>query len=205
MAERSLESMVRATVQPSPSFADQSIGRHVHFREKHLIEMIGTRHLAERPDFDPRRPHRHDEAGEAESSLRRWIGPGQEQTKVADPGPRRPDLLTGDLPPIGSCEGPGRNAGQVGPGVGLGEELAPDLLGAHDERKIASPLGVGAVASQDRRRHLQPYREDLGRDAEPCVLPGEGLLGPLGEALPAILLRPRQPRPTSFVRADAAT
>ena len=60
--------------------------------------------------------------------------------------------------------GPGREPGEVGAGVGLGEQLAPHLFAADDPREEARLLLVGAVPQEHRAdQHRVPPRAGTGR------------------------------------------
>ena len=56
-----------------------------------------------------------------------------------------------------------RAAGEVGAGAGLGEALAPDLLGREDLREVALLLLVGAVRDDRRPGHAEADHADVRR------------------------------------------
>ena len=66
-------------------------------------------------------------------------------------GAARPDLRPVDDVLVAIPDGPAGKAGQVGAGVGLGEQLAPHLLAAEDRRQVAGVL-LGGAGEEDRRR-----------------------------------------------------
>ena len=95
--------------------------------------------------------------------------------------------------------------GEVGPRLGLGEPLAPDLLAAEDRLEPALLLLVGAVGHDHRAAHHQA--EDVGR----CGGVGAGHLAredrllDQGRAAAAELLGPRDPGPAALVQLASAS
>ena len=98
---------------------------------------------------------------------------GQQRTPLRELRAGGPDLLTGDPPAAVDLGGLGGQAGQIGTGARLGEQLAPDHLAAEGRRQEALLLFVGA--ERDDRRddprgdaHLRALdsagRELLGDD-----------------------------------------
>ena len=59
----------------------------------------------------------------------------------------------------------GAQAGEVGAGAGLAEQLAPDLLAAQHRPEVALLLLVGAVHHDRRPEHALADAEDVGRRA----------------------------------------
>ena len=58
---------------------------------------------------------------------------------------------------------PRAHGGEVGAGVGLGEALAPDLLGGEDLREVRLLLLLGAVRHDRRPGHAEPDHADVRR------------------------------------------
>ena len=82
-------------------------------------------------------------------------------TRIAPPGVvghGGPHLLPVDDPLVAVPDRAGRERRQVGPGAGLAEELAPDLLARPQRAQEPLPLLVGAEHQDRRRRHSQPDR-----------------------------------------------
>ena len=66
-----------------------------------------------------------------------------------------------DDPFVAVLDGAGLQRGEVGAGLGLGEALAPDLLGGQDRLQVALLLLIGAVGDDHRAAHRQA--EHVGR------------------------------------------
>jgi hypothetical protein len=84
----------------------------------------------DRSNRDARRVHRTDEV--ADSLLRRaLVGRSREQdTPRREVGVTGPHLLPGDDPFVTVAFGASAERGQIAPGVGFAEELAPELFTA---------------------------------------------------------------------------
>ena len=123
------------------------------------------------------------------------IRPGHDEPERRDVGQRGPDLLPVEHPLLAVALGPGRQPGDVGPGAGLAEELAPDLLVGEEGPEVALLLlgrpvggdGRGAHAVADGVAHAG-HRSAAG--VEPRLRP---LLVPRREAEPAAAGREVQP------------
>ena len=90
---------------------------------------------------------------------------------VGDVGERGPHLLAVDDPLVAVAHGAGRQAGEVGAGAGLAEQLAPDLL-AGEQRPQAAALAARRVPWVDdrRRRHVRsPITVDGVRRGAPAA------------------------------------
>ena len=81
------------------------------------------------------------------------VGAGHEQPPPGGVGQGRPHLLAVDHPLVAVAHRPGGEPGHVGPGPGLAEELAPDLLAGEEGPEVALPLLVGPVGEDGGRRH----------------------------------------------------
>ena len=75
------------------------------------------------------------------------------QPERGDVGQRRPHLLAVEHPLVAVALGPGRQAGHVGAGAGLAEELAPDLLVREERPQVALLLLGRAVGDDGGRAH----------------------------------------------------
>ena len=77
-------------------------------------------------------------------------------------GVRRPHLLAVDHPFVAIEYGAGPQRHEIGPGVGLGEQLAPLLVGTDQGGQVALLLGFGAGREQrsDRQVHPDPERSE---------------------------------------------
>ena len=118
---------------------------------------------------DPVLLHVHQEVGEALVLGGVGVGAGDEHAPLRELGEGRPDLLPGDDPFVAVLDRAGLQRGEVGAGLGLGEALAPDLLGGEDRLQVALLLLVGAVGDDHRAAHRQA--EDVGRAAAPPGAP----------------------------------
>ena len=75
------------------------------------------------------------------------------QPEGRDVGQGGPDLLPVQHPLVAVALGPGRQAGHVGAGAGLAEELAPDLLVGEQRTQVALLLLGRPVRDDGRRAH----------------------------------------------------
>ena len=119
------------------------------------------------------------------------VGAGDEHAEVGDVGEGVPDLLTVDDPLVAVADRLRGEAGEVGTGARLGEQLAPDLLaGEHRTQEAFADL-VAAVGGDGRpgegheeRRRIRRLRAggteptldelvQVGPHAEPAEALGE--------------------------------
>ena len=128
------------------------------------------------------------------------VGAGDEHAPLRELGEGRPDLLPGDDPFVAVLDRARLQRGEVGAGLGLGEALAPDLLGGEDRLQVALLLLVGAVGDDDRAAHRQA--EDVGRARrlQARGLADEDRLLDHRRAAAAVLLRPGDPGPAGLVQ-----
>ena len=82
--------------------------------------------------------------------------------------------------------------GEVGAGTGLGEALAPDLIGVEDGLEPALLLRVGAVHHEGRRHHAEADGVHAGRGPGRDQLLGEDRLVRIRRAAAAVLGGPRE-------------
>src|SRR5581483_5040146 len=76
------------------------------------------------------------------------IGAGEEDAPASVVGPRGPDLLAVEHVVIAVAVGPRLQRRQVRAGVGLAEQLAPDLASVQQRRQPALLLLLGAAGEQ---------------------------------------------------------
>ena len=146
---------------PFPDRADPSRVGHPHVGEEHFVELGVPGDLHERPDLDTRRMHVEDEIGESAVLGLVRIGAGDEHPVPGGVGDARPHLLPVDHPFVAVADGLGREAGNVGTGAGLAEELAPDLLAGGDAAEVVVLLFFGAPCDDGGPAHPDP--DDVGR------------------------------------------
>ena len=132
------------------------------------------------------------------------VGARDEHAPLRLVGERRPHLLAGHDPVVAVAHGARLHRRQVGAGLGLGEALAPDLLGGEDRLQVALLLLLGAVRDDRRPAHGQAeHVGELGRPRAHDLLVEDRLLDQRGAAA-AVLLRPGEPRPAGLVQRRAA-
>ncbi len=129
MVVRSLDRVVIATRQPSPDVADPVGVGHPHVGQVDLVELGLAGHLAQRADLDPRRVHVEGEVGQAPCA---W-GPSGSVRATSIPRSAMWASVFQTFCPVITHSSPSRTArrgqaGQVGAGARLAEQLAPRLL-----------------------------------------------------------------------------
>src|SRR5690606_34880017 len=126
---------------------------------------------------------------------------GDEHAEVGHVAARGPDLLAVDDPLVAVLHRPGVQTGQVGPGPGLTEELAPGLLAGDDVAQVPLLLLLGAV-HDDRRpgqHEAEATRGRQGAEVDDRLLHPHAL-GP-AEALAVPLDRPGGDGPAGLAQA----
>ena len=83
--------------------------------------------------------------------------------------------------------------GEVGPRVGFGEELAPDLLAGENRPQEAPFLGLRPEVGDGRAGEILPDGVEPLRRSGPIALFAEDRPHPLVQPLPAVLAGPGQP------------
>src|SRR5437870_2375598 len=130
--------------------ADHVRARHAHGVEEDLAELGRAGQLAERADRDARALHVEDEVGEPAVLGRRRIGAREQDRPAGELRVARPHLLAGHDEAVAVGLGARPQRGQVAPGAGLAEELAPELVGGEDGREEATLLRLAAVRDEGR-------------------------------------------------------
>ena len=123
------------------------------------------------------------------------VGARDEHAPLRVLGAAGPDLLAGDDPVVAVADGAGLDRGQVRPGVGLGEPLAPDLLGGQDRVQITLALLLGPPRHDRRTGEQQPEHVRRQRRAGAAELLEEDRRLRQGRPAPAVLNRPVHGRP----------
>ena len=181
-------SVVLATAQPlflPPIIAvvgDAGVG------EEHLVEHRPAGHLLQRADVDAGLVHVDGEVADALVLRHVRVGAGDQHAQVGHLAAGRPHLLAVDDPLLAVLFGLGLQAGEVGAGAGLGEELAPGALAGDDRTDVLLDLLGRAVRGDGRCGEEQA---EPARRAERAVV-GDRLLHQHGVA----------PRQSLAVRAD---
>ncbi len=160
--------------------------------EVHLVELGLARHLAQRPGLHPGPVHVDDKVGQALVFGHIRIGAGQQQTPARLVRQAGPHLLPVDHPVVAVAHRAGGQPRQVRSGTGLGEQLAPDVLGG-GQRPQPLPLdllGLGVLAD-GRCRHAVTHRVEPERHR-----PAGALQDPVGDGLQAA----RHPEPAQPLR-----
>ncbi len=135
---------------PTVELADEMVCRHEHIVEEHLVELGLAGDLPQRAHLDTRLVEVDHEVGDAAVLGRVGIGPHEGDAPAGEAGVGGPDLLAPHQPAALGRFGDGAQRGEVGAGVGLAEELAPDLAGVEDRRQPAGLL-LRRAARQQRR------------------------------------------------------
>ncbi len=141
-----------AVVEP----ADEGRVRHPGVRHENFVEQGAARHLLEGTDVHPVLEHVEGEVRNALMLRHFRVGARQQHAEVGVLAARCPHLLPVDDPLVAVLHGTRLQAGQVGPGLGLAEELAPRLLPGDDVADVEVDLLLGAVRGDRRRRQEEP-------------------------------------------------
>ncbi len=99
--------------------------------------------------------HVHQEVGQALVLGHVGVGARDEHAPLGVLGAAGPHLLAGDDPVLAVLDRARFQRGEVRAGLGLGEALAPDLLGREDRRQVALLLLVAAPHHQRRAAEQQ--------------------------------------------------
>ena len=131
------------TFQPSLTSPTRWLSGTRASLEEDLVEVDLPGDMPERADLHTGHVHVDEEIGDPLTLGSVSIGPGQEHPEVGQVGPRVPHLLSGDHPLVAVTLGPGGQRCQIRTRPRLAEQLAPDLLVAHDgteERRRCSSV-----------------------------------------------------------------
>ena len=114
--------------------AEAHVIRHHGVVEKHLVELDVACDVAQRTDCNPGLVHRNEEHRNPFVLRHIRVGPGQQNSVRCFVGEAGPHLLPADPPLVGvaAADCAGAQAGEVGSGARLREQLAPHVLAAHD-------------------------------------------------------------------------
>src|SRR4051794_351898 len=172
--------------------ADDVLVRDPSLLDEELVELRLAGYLAQRPDLHRLLLHIHDEVGEALVLGGVEVGARDEHAPLRLVRERGPDLLPGHDPLAVRLHGLRLERREVGAGLGLGEALAPDLVGGEDRLEEALLLLLGAVRDHDRAAHHEAeHVRGHRRPRAHHLLVEERLLDQRGAAA-AVLLGPRQ-------------
>ncbi len=122
-----------------------------------LVELGLAGDLAQRPHLDALALHVEREVGHALVLGRVGVGAGDEHAVVGEVGQGVPHLLAIHDPLVAVTDRTGAEAGEVGAGARLAEELAPLLLAG--EHRAEEALLLGVVAVGDDRRAGEEHEE----------------------------------------------
>ena len=147
---RSLPRVTLASDHPWPRAPTRCPAGSRTSSRKTSLKVWVAGHVDERPHRDPGGVHGADEVGDALVLGGVGLGAGQQDPEVGQMGVGGPHLLTLHHPLVAVELGPGGQRGQVGPGAGLAEQLAPDLLAGQQREQVALLLLVGAGVDEGR-------------------------------------------------------
>ncbi len=170
-----------------------------------LVELGLAGDLAQRPDLDSGGVHVEGEVGQALVLGRLGVGAGHEHAAVGDVGERVPHLLAADHPLVAVAHRLGGQAGQVGAGAGLAEQLAPGVLAGEGAPQQALLDGLVAVGDDRGPRHGEAEEVAGTRvgGARRVDAPVDVPLGHRGEAEAAVALGEVDPGEPQVVLAAA--
>ena len=180
--------------------ADDVLVRDPGVLHEELVELGLAGDLAQRAHLDGVLLHVHEEVAEPLVLGRVGVGARHEHAPLGVVGQRRPHLLPGDEPVVAVAHRARLDRGEVRARAGLGEALAPDLLGREDRLQVAALLLVAAVGDDRRAAHGQA--QDVGgarRLGADELLVVDRLLDQR-RAAPAVLGRPRHAGPAPVVQ-----
>ena len=147
--------------------AEAEIVSDSYVGEEHLAERRAAAHLADRADLDTLGVHRKHECRHALVLGLVRIGARDQLTEMTELGARTPHLLPVDDPLVAVTDGAAGQAGEVGAGTRLAEQLARQNV-APQER--ADETGLLLVGSE----HVDCVRDQARRDPDQLV-PARGL------------------------------
>ena len=146
----------RAHVPAPVLLADQRVAGQLDVIEEELVEVVHVGHVDDGPTAHAGQREVEEEVGDALVLGHVLIGARQEDAVLRMMPLGRPRLLAVEQVVVALGLGLGLERGQVGAGVGLAEELAPDHLAAGDAGEVALLLLLGAVHHDRRPRQVHP-------------------------------------------------
>ena len=130
--------------------SEAKVVRNGRFGDEHLVEGRSAAHLSYGADFDAGMVERKHERRHAAVLDDIGIGARQEQAPVRELGPGAPHFLAVHYPPGAVANGATGEAGQVGPGARLAEQLAAQDLGGQQRSDEPGLLLRGAEVGDSR-------------------------------------------------------
>ena len=175
--------------------------RHPDLVEEDLVEPRLPGDLDQRSDGDAGALHVDEEERQPAVLGRRGIGADDQDAPVGVLREAGPDLLPGDRDLVAAHLAAGPDGRQVGPRVGLGEALTPDVLARQDTGQEAPLLFLGAAGDQCRTDEAESDRQvdAVGRFGARALLVEDELLDDRRPAT-AVLARPRDAGPSPPVQ-----
>ena len=191
-----------------PAVVDATDGvvvAHANVGEEHLVEHRAAGHLLQRADVDTGLVHVAHEVGDALVLGHVGIGASEQHAEVGDLRTRGPHLLAVDDPLVAVADRRRGEAGEVGTGAGLAEELAPRLAAGDGVADVALLLLVGAVHRDRGRREQRPeaHRRTERAELADGLLDADAVLA--GEPPPVPLGREVRGTPIPTCRAAPTT
>ena len=219
---------VHRDLPPIAALTEEVLLGHDDVVEEELAELRVAGDLGHGPQLDAGRAHVHDQHRDAAVRGHGLIGAGEHPAPARELAPGHPRLLSAEDEVVIALDGARAQRREVRPGLGLGEPLAPDLLGREDRRHVTAPLLVRAEAQQRWAEDVEPDDVDELRGAgsgellidddlfggRPATAPElarprasdvAGLVAarlPVAQDLHPVLQRPRQPRRVRALRSE---
>ena len=160
--------------------------------EEDLVEVGLAGDLAQRAHRHALGVHRDDEHRQALVLRHVGVRAGEEQAERRVLRVGRPHLLAREAPgAVGLPHRAGLDAGEVGARGGLGEQLAPHLVGGQHRPEVALLLVLRAVGDQRRPEHAHADDVEDAEHARAADLLVDDDLMQRAEAGAAVLGRPR--------------
>jgi hypothetical protein len=190
--------------EPAVPLAPEAVRRrHPGAVEEHFAEHLLAGDVPDRPDPDSVDVEVDDQRRDAlvfRAALEsRGIGADEEEPPLRDVRARDPDLVAVYHVVVAVAERGGAQVGEIATGLGLGEALAPVVVGIQDVRD-PEPLLLLRAPLDDHRSDLPQAVGvvDAGRAVRRHHLRVDHVLGDRGVA-PAPLRRPVDRRPAALV------
>jgi hypothetical protein len=178
--------------------ADDVVLRATGVGEEHLAELGRAVGLHDAAHLDARLAHRDEQVADALVLRRVRVGAGEQEAVVGVVAAGGPHLLAVDDPLVAVEHGLGLERGEVGAAVGLAEALAPAHRAVQDLREELLLLLLGAPLQDGGADERVAEEVGAQRRLGPGELLGEHDALHRGEALAAVLLRPRGADPATL-------